>query len=41
MNIKLKDLLSIVSTSQPIQLENEYYDETFYPTYSDMSNKIW
>ena len=39
MNIKLKDLLSIVSTSQPIQLENEYYDETFYPTYSDMSNK--
>lgn len=39
MNIKLKDLLSIVSTSQPIQLESANSGEIFYPTYSDINNE--
>lgn len=39
MNIKLKDLLEIVNTSQLIQLESANSGETFYPTYSDMSNE--
>lgn len=38
MNIKLKDLLRVINTSQFIQLESGNCGETFYPTYSDISN---
>lgn len=37
-DIKLKDLLAVINTSQPIQLESIGCGEIFFPTYSDMIN---
>lgn len=39
MNIKLKDLLNIINTSQLIELESANSGEIFYPTYSDINNE--